>query len=140
LSPADTQLTDRRYTFEVVSSTKSTLLQAENESELQDWIKAFECARKLAVEEPDRWLADEARSHRARAMTLTAPHAVDKMDNEDVIENHTLLLADVPKSHTTNDFKYPDRTFERKNDELHVLFPASHVDHNEFVLDGISWF
>lgn len=40
---------DRRFCFEVVSSRKNYILQAESEDELQDWISAFETAKQFAV-------------------------------------------------------------------------------------------
>lgn len=44
-------LEDRRHCFEVKTKDTTTILQAETQHELLDWIEAFETAQKKAVEE-----------------------------------------------------------------------------------------
>ncbi|KAI3660568.1 hypothetical protein MP638_000108 [Amoeboaphelidium occidentale] len=52
---------DRRYCFEIISSKRSYLLQAESEEDLVSWLKVFECAKLAAmkVEKRDDLPKDE---------------------------------------------------------------------------------
>lgn len=43
---------DRRFCFEVKTKDNSTLLQAETQQELMDWIGAFEVAKQRALDDP----------------------------------------------------------------------------------------
>lgn len=44
---------ERRFCFEVKTKDNTILLQAETQSELMDWIQAFEAAKKKAIEDSD---------------------------------------------------------------------------------------
>ncbi|KIX04684.1 uncharacterized protein Z518_05554 [Rhinocladiella mackenziei CBS 650.93] len=66
---------ERRFCFELKTNKNTILLQAETQSELVDWIGAFEMAKSKALDDPDasQNLAGEGNIQSGAAFAISAP-------------------------------------------------------------------
>jgi hypothetical protein len=102
--PSDLTITERRFIFEIISSSKTFLLQAESEDEVQSWITILTNARKHAVEQPSKWLDDEKRARDAAQRQPSVPqlpsdeHAAD----DRAVHADPAGAAQIPKGNTTD--------------------------------------
>ncbi len=112
--------TERRFCFEIVSPDRIFVLQAEREVEMLTWIKALEDAKLHSFQTytPEQisdlstgkkqGVAEAVQGMLALPTTGLVHVPVEKSVPEEVVER----------------LKYPDASFEKKDQELHVIFKS----------------
>jgi hypothetical protein len=111
---------DRRFTFDIYTSKKSFVLQAENEDEMKSCMSCFQNTKnKAAGIEPE----DSAAGASNNQLDADQDDQEDD-DSADEEEKDDLSFAMEDNSAATEKFKYSDHALEKKNVELHHLLKS----------------
>jgi hypothetical protein len=115
---------DRRYCFEIISSKRSYLLQAESEEDLVSWLKVFECAKLAAmkVEKRDDLPKDEDAKFDIQKSFIDEDEW-ESASTPPIIQRKFVRIASRrSESMNVERIKYPSLSYEKKNRELREVF------------------
>lgn len=128
---------ERRYCFEMISPTRNWQFQAETEQEFVSWLQTFEQAKreavvsnkndvKNAVKQEEKLIIIEDEEFETITTMTTNVSNVSNNNNNTSNNNVTHNISNTR-------VKYPDVSYERRNEELHGCIRS--VQETEFVLD-----
>lgn len=131
---------ERRFCFELLSEKKNYTLQAESSEEFWGWLATLEAAK---MHELQKQANDDSRDTRK---LLEESYKINPVDDDDMDIQRAVSLfhnqsqtvqgsqdsSESSKSQSTepktivkwSDFKYPESTLTRRNEELHSIFPT----------------
>jgi hypothetical protein len=114
------EIHDKRFCFELISSQRSEVVQAESEEDMKEWIKTFENAKQFALS----LNGDELKKIQEDLYSPPRPLVNEEKGNEQI------FIPD-PGS-----FVFPDQASKRRNAELHGYMRS--VPETDYVLTAFS--
>lgn len=116
---------DRRFCFEIYSTKRTILLQAESEEDMSSWIQTFENAKNHALTSSQHSLTNAEFKHDLRKRSTVDEVIKTAGEISELVSKPSISISSITDgSFTGQQLSYNDLTYQKYNEDLHQFLPS----------------